>query len=55
MKSYTPDIIHSKLDLRFLEATWGKNKYFSDHNINSKLPRNITIITFTDLRQKFLT
>lgn len=50
MKSYTLDIIHPKLDLRFLEAIWSKNKYFNDHKINSKLLKNITIIPFTDLR-----
>lgn len=34
MKCYTPDINYTNLDLRFLEVTWDKNEYFSDHNIN---------------------
>lgn len=41
MKSYTPDRVYTNLNLRFLEATWDKNEYFSDHAINSKLLKNI--------------
>lgn len=50
MKSYTPDMIYPNLDLKLLEATWCKNEYFSDHNTNSTLLRNVTIIPLVDTR-----